>query len=548
MMLTRAAASNDDNKNIGNSNNDSKNSSSIMFRTLGTYLQTHAVVHVDFQLDYRFLQQHCALLEEDLKTTRAKNHTARTTRYYNTLARTIDHACQDVNEITWIRPEAKKRQKRQIGFAIAAVTSVFAWYEANKVDHLTTLLRRAQDDQLSVLKQEDHRIDDLKKALNATGALLAESVSWTQNISSELDQISWLQEKIALANEFATHVIRVGQGLQELRRGRLSPSILGKADGRRLLSRLRDTAVKLNGKPTIDHAEDLYQLPVTTIASYPYQLQALLHVGITRAPMSLFRYLPSPLTIMGNESNVALIPSPEKKLLVRNLQQHAELEDSDLDDCHRHANTYVCNGPTAFHTQPAASCLGALYLADLDKVRQLCPIRQTNIGWTAEVTADEQLALYFRERTTAQITCPGKPRKNRQYQGSSILRLAANCSLTAVDLVIAPHLDVLVQAPLASTPNWDLAQFLEGQTPEGIQRAREQLQQQHLLPDDDLRRMVQQLDRAKLLEERDFFTVADHSPVIYVTAAVVATLVAAVLARYACLCYHSNRQTDYWVQ
>jgi len=257
----------------------------------------------------------------------------------------------------------------------------------------------------------------------------------------------------------------------------------------------------------------------------------VLHVGVTSEPRRLFRYYPSPIVMTQDGKQVALLVEPQRRLLVHSINSHQELEENDLNECQRRRNTYVCSGPTAFHTQLRRSCLGSLFSADLASVREHCPLHQTNISWTAQSLGNDQVAVYFRDRTTLQTICPGDIRHNQAVQGHQVLHLPANCSLTGLDLRISGRTDILLQAPVATHPEWNSAELLDNRTPVEILQIRERLQQHNISPHPDIKRMLQQ-EAADREEEEEEEHTGHHHYVLYVIGALVTGAVIGVIWRY----------------
>jgi hypothetical protein len=161
----------------------------------------------------------------------------------------------------------------------------------------------------------------------------------------------------------------------------------------------------------------------------------------------------------------------------------------------------------------------------------LCPVRQTNITWTAESLDSHQVAVYFRDKTNLQTICPGHARHNQDLQGHHVLNLTADCSLTGMDLRINARTDILLQVPVATHPKWDTDELLVGRTPKEILEVRRHLQQRNVHPADEVEHMLQQ--EAAITEEGDDEDWdAAHRYALYVAAALVVVTGLFLLYRY----------------
>ena len=523
------------------------NNTSIIFRDIGTYLQVHATIHVSLEVDLSPYQDHCDQLNKPTsnETNRNPPFTPSAFRAHRTLMRGIRHACHEVEQLNGhpagpptryprehTEPQqGPDRQPRQLGLAVLAVTSIYTIYEVNRLQHLAETLRHSQQLQETLLTHTLRRAQDMEERAKERDHDLQQILDLEQHLSASREQIGWLHERIALVSEFYSDVQRSGTALQELRRGHLSPFLLSQDEAKVLLSRLQQKARILDGTPVIETFWDLFQLPITVICTGPYKYQVLLHVGIIKERHRVYRFHSSPIALREGKKQVTLMVVPHQRLLVHNVNSHQELTEADLDSCDRRANTYICNGPTAFHTQLRKSCLGSLFAGELSSIRALCPIQQSNVSWTAESLASDQVALYFRDRTNIQITCPGVVRRNQDLQGHHVIPLPANCSLTGLDLRINARADVLLQVPVATHPHWGSAELLEGKTPQEILEVRAHLQRRLVYPADEVGRMLQQEAAEDGAQATEAFQEQHHYG-LYAAVVVVVVVVVAVSYRY----------------
>ena len=531
-------------------------STAIVFTDIGQYLQTHGTIHVALEVSYGFMQQHCkVLLATNTTITASRTHYTNnsTNRYARTLARSIRHTCLDVEQLSahpmttdqrYPRQDTAddhSRHPRQLGLALVAVTSIFSLYEANRVQNLVEGIQSNARQQVTVIRHLSSRMDRLAERSREIDRDLAAVLELENNIASALNTISWLQQRTALMGEFAYDVNRGYEVLQELRRGRISPLLLDKLQAQQLLARIRLAAQRLGGEPIITHEEDLYQLPVSVVSTAPFNYTVIIHVGVAKEIRRLYRYHPSPIVLQQGDQQVALIVEPRRRLLVHNQNTHQELDEADLSACQRRSNTYVCEGPTAFHTQLRRSCLGALWANDLPSVREHCPLRQTNTSWTAQSLGSDKVAVYFQQETNLQILCPGADRRIISLQGHHVIDLPANCSLTGMDLRINARADVLLLAPVATHPQWSVAELLDGRTPAEILEIRAHLEQRSIQPAEEVRRMLQQ-QAAELRDLAGDEHVVGHHYGLYVVGLVVVIATGALAYRYGRLYWTSARQ------
>ena len=539
---------------------DNNQTDHIIFREKGTYIKTHATIHVVADLDFGYLRNHC----DDLtRPTLNETVSAQDWSTYQALVRTISSACHEVDQMT-VHPisvthryprdipetgkttnkttDTHNRVTRQLWAAVAAFTSIFGLYEAVQVHQLHESLKHIEDTQHhqnTILREQSNRLNIMRSYVGNLSADLAKILKVEANITSDINHGRWLRDRLANAREFSVYVSQISGGIQELHHGRLGTTILSRDMVKRTLAKLQKQARTMDGDLIIDHVDDFYRLPITLVSNEPFKIQVLIHVGVAKEKLRLLRYQPSPVVVRQGDRNVALEIIPRLSLLVHNENLHQEISDSDLDECQRYGNTYVCEGPAAFHTQLRRTCLGSLFIGDIPSVRDLCFTRQTNTSWHAEALPDNHLALYFRDPTSLQIVCPKKPRKNIVLSGSHKILLPSNCSVMGQDLRITSRVDVLLVAPLVSTPTWDPVVFLEGRTVREIHDIRAHLHSLDIPPADNIRLMLQQEDReVELRGEID--QSQRHRVIGYILFIIAATTLTGCLVRYVYLYFRAK--------
>ena len=113
----------------------------------------------------------------------------------------------------------------------------------------------------------------------------------------------------------------------------------------------------------------------------------------------------------------------------------------------------------------------------------LCPVESTDTTWTAESMANNQVATYFQNRTTLQLSCPGQEPSNSYVKGNQLITIPTNCSLLGNDLRVDSHSDVLLEAPTTTYPFWNSSKFLRGwETSQGITDTRAALKHSSIRP------------------------------------------------------------------
>ena len=106
----------------------------------------------------------------------------------------------------------------------------------------------------------------------------------------------------------------------------------------------------------------------------------------------------------------------------------------------------------------------------------------TDTAWAVESMANNQVATYFQNRTTLQLSCPGREHSNSYVKGNQLITIPTNCSLLGDDLRVDSHSDVLLEAPTTTYPFWNSSEFLQGETPRGITTVQAALRHSSIRP------------------------------------------------------------------
>lgn len=125
----------------------------------------------------------------------------------------------------------------------------------------------------------------------------------------------------------------------------------------------------------VKYPSDLFQIET----SYVYdgsQFLLILHVPMVPDPslLRLLRLRPFPIPFSKDR---ALVPKPTTTLLALSRgpkRLMATIEHSDLMDCHKIGEVYICNRHGVLYKDLKATCLGALFEQDIPVARQLCDL------------------------------------------------------------------------------------------------------------------------------------------------------------------------------
>lgn len=313
----------------------------------------------------------------------------------------------------------------------------------------------------------------------------------------------WIEAQLYQLHELDGHVNEVFQAIQDLANGRLSPHFLSATGLQEVFTDVRRRAEDFQGSPAITNPNGIFQLP-TTFTTHGHRLTIAVHVPVVLHRLNLYQFRPTPLLVTKNAHTTTVVPAPRRELLAHNEEVHREMDHLDLLPCWRQNSIYICPGLAAYHLQPKQTCLGALFVADLKSIGELCPIQAFQEAWSVEEVSNHRLAVYFRDPVRATKVCPDNRRTSLPLHGHHHLDLEGNCSLTADDLRITAHQDVLLRAPFVLMPQWDATPLLLDQTPESLHQLRQRVEAHRIRAAKEISDLVGQawmVDQVELLHQ-----------------------------------------------
>jgi hypothetical protein len=112
--------------------------------------------------------------------------------------------------------------------------------------------------------------------------------------------------------------------------------------------------------------------------SYIYKPDEKTFVLVLHAPlvtphnlMPLYILLPVHFNFLGN---ISITPEvgPNNMIAIRHSQSYQLLSSSDLQNCNKMGETYFCKGRNVLLTDLTKTCLGSLYLTDVQNIQSRC--------------------------------------------------------------------------------------------------------------------------------------------------------------------------------
>jgi hypothetical protein len=174
------------------------------------------------------------------------------------------------------------------------------------------------------------------------------------------------------------------------------------------LQSIHDSVLKQAAKsdllPLTQHLTDYFQMDVSYIRS-EFFITAIIHVPATASDsfFKVFRYIPFPIPISDNL--VLNIHAREEIIAVGHNNQHRVLSQTQLQNCNRHYNKYICETPLITNTNFSTTCVGALMDHNPVGIQTHCSISSAPAQEAIFQISNNQFAIYSPETFTGRGRC-----------------------------------------------------------------------------------------------------------------------------------------------
>jgi len=251
---------------------------------------------------------------------------------------------------------------------------------------------------------------------------------------SNVTQISGpaiIMKLININRDLDDEVDRIYEAVQAAQHHRLSVTLLSASALRDLFWRIKNRAAELDTEVLISDHSGLFQIE-TSYVSDGNDISLVIHVPTAnkKSILRLMRYLPFPLSFAQDHF---LMPQPSKTLLAISEGEprlSMELDDSDLESCHKIGSMHMCERMGVLDTSQDLSCLGAMYAQKFSEAMSLCEMKVLPQKETALQLNDNWFALYIISKFTASVHCRnGTNNEHHLSTGFNKITLSSSCSL-----------------------------------------------------------------------------------------------------------------------
>ena len=196
-----------------------------------------------------------------------------------------------------------------------------------------------------------------------------------------------------------------------------------------VLSRFENSVQDMGYETLISDVIHLFQLETSFIYDKT-GISMFVHVPLVRKDgfLDLYKYVPFPVPL-DNHTSLALYISPPEDLLAisGSTGLHKILSTQDLAFCSVIGEVYQCRSHNVLHKRLNSSCLGALFLQQMDTAKLSCPLSIKPNVETIHQRGRNQFIVSSPVRQTLMVSCPNGTNFPHGIEGQKDLYIPTKC-------------------------------------------------------------------------------------------------------------------------
>ena len=424
---------------------------------------------------------------------RAKNMSKPNKRVIKILKENIENLCKTdsdmINEIIdvfglkeTVRPEhmqvpkgkmAKRIKERQfvVATAVGIVTSLITLFSTK------TLINMANDEGDNtdeLISNNNNVIDAIQNHESRLTRLESDQTqlrTHLDTISNQLvlgiqqqDMFSNIYGSAQFAENLSKHVTKIKIGLMALLNNRLSPNLITYEALDSALGKMRNKAFKAGKALMVKNIADVYQYHCDFVSFSTGKITALTHLPLylPQNKMRFYKYLPTPVTNIGNKSQVLLSTDETYIAINSDATLYAALSEKDVHhQCRIINDIHVCKDLTILKKTKHKSCILALFRNDIMAARKICEFKVID-GDSKEFATEikrGEIYIYLPKITTLDEKCSdtnehSEPKKSAL--GYNILKINPGCRVNTENMIFTRGRELIDEEMPAITLNTSL--------------------------------------------------------------------------------------------
>jgi hypothetical protein len=273
------------------------------------------------------------------------------------------------------------------------------WFTQRRLNNLRVRLDEVEDQQhrlLYVQAVQIQRIEEIENSLKSLYEMLKTSHStWISYSSLDYSR-----------DQLRANIQKLIRALQAAHHRRLSIDLLPSSTLKKLFDAAARKAHSHHHQLLLRHPSDLLQIE-TSYVHDGSEVHLILHIPMAPSDslMRLFQLRPFPLPF--SETHM-LMPNPDNQILAisANADRFSiEMSAVHLLGCHRVNQVYMCERSGVLNRYLNDTCLGSLYMQDLEGATTLCEMAILPIGETVLQLQDNWYLVHSPVSLTSHIDC-----------------------------------------------------------------------------------------------------------------------------------------------
>jgi hypothetical protein len=293
------------------------------------------------------------------------------------------------------------RIKRRSPFTIigGVIGTLMGWFTQRRLNNLRVRLDEVEDQQhrlLYVQAVQIQRIEEIENSLKSLYEMLRNSHStWISYSSLDYSR-----------DQLRANIQKLIRALQAAHHRRLSIDLLPSSTLKKLFDAAARKAHSHHHQLLLRHPSDLLQIE-TSYVHDGSEVHLILHIPMAPSDslMRLFQLRPFPLPFSDTHM---LMPNPDNQILAisANADRFSiEMSAVHLLGCHRVNQVYMCERSGVLNRYLNDTCLGSLYMQDLEGATTLCEMAILPIGETVLQLQDNWYLVHSPVSLTSHIDC-----------------------------------------------------------------------------------------------------------------------------------------------
>jgi hypothetical protein len=349
-------------------------------------------------------------------------------------------------------PRSKRGAKAVIGVVVSIIAGALIGtylgpYSQQQINAIP--LARDMDLLLHINDQHHELLSNLEKRVNLAFAVIRESRREYGSLDNHITiwnaVIRQLEHRLDQFTSFVSH----------LQDRRLSPTWFTKQQLKKIHEDVLAHAKRNSLTPLPVHLSDYFQLDVSYVKTQDY-LTAIIHVPASATPTTfkVYRYIPFPIPF--NNNHILQIHAQDDIIAVGPNNAHKILSQSQLANCHKHYQKYICESPLITHTSFSSSCVGSLMDHNHIGIQNHCSLHTFPSQEMVFQTATNSFAIYSPDTFTGRGHCLNGTSMSALISRITKVQVPSGCSLTLRHHVITVPVNVIAAGqPWVQQTKWD---------------------------------------------------------------------------------------------